>query len=172
MQIQTRRLVLREFREDDLDAFHAMMSDPAVMQFAPTLPHECLEQTREWLSGRIGIAPGTGEDLVIEREGRTIGKVGFRAFPEIGFLLARDSWGSGLATEAVEAVLERAFTVHRRGIVTARVDPDNSASLRLLRKLGFIETRREHRALLVGTEWRDDVHLEIGAGQWRALRPD
>ncbi|HEY0628761.1 MAG TPA: GNAT family N-acetyltransferase [Sphingomicrobium sp.] len=159
--------MLREFREHDLDDFHRMLSDPEVMAFAPTLPHDTIGQTREWLARRLTIAPGAGEDFVIEHSGRVIGKAGFPAFPEIGFLIARDHWGKGLAAEAVEAVVDRAFTVHRLDRVLAKVDPENAASLRLLTQIGFIETGRQQRALLVGNEWRDDVRLELSLAEWR-----
>ena len=85
---------------------------------------------------------------------------------EIGFILAREFWGRGLATEAVRRALAFAFgemDLHR---VEADVDPANEASLILLERLGF---RREgvlrDRWFTFGS-WKDSVMLGVLAGDW------
>jgi ribosomal-protein-alanine N-acetyltransferase len=107
------------------------------------------------------VPEGEGEDWVIELEGAVIGKAGLWRFPEIGYILHPDHWGHGYAREALETVLARAFAVHRLPVVTADVDPRNSASLRVLNALGFVETGRAKRTLRLGDEWCDSVYLEL-----------
>ena len=52
-EIRTARLRLRRARPDDLEALHAILSDPAAMRYWSSLPHESLDQTRDWLGNMI-----------------------------------------------------------------------------------------------------------------------
>ena len=161
VEIRTDRLLLRPATFDDVEAFHAIFSDAKAMAYWSTPPHKDMDETRSWVASMIGIGPSEGEDFVIEFDGRVIGKAGLYRFPEIGFILHPDAWGKGIASEALEAVCRRAFAVHRLPCVEADVDPRNSASLRLLKGLGFQETRRASRTWNVGGEWCDSVYLQL-----------
>ncbi len=90
-----------------------------------------------------------------------IGKAGFYRFPEIGFILHPDAWGEGYAYEALGAVLERGFADHDLARVEADVDPRNTASLRLLGRLGFHEAGRASRTWRIGEEWCDSIYLAL-----------
>lgn len=168
--LRTKRLTLRPAQPGDLEAVHGVLSDARATAYWSTPPHETLEQTRGWLEGMIGIPPEEGEDFVVEHEGSVIGKAGLYRFPEIGFILHPDAWGRGFASEAVAAVLDRAFDTHELKTVTADVDPRNAASLRLLARLGFEEVGRRSRTWLIGSEWCDSVDLQLSAQDWRARR--
>ena len=130
MEIVTPRLTLRPAGPDDLEAMHAVLSDPRAVQWWSTPPHETLDQTRDWLEAMIS-ANGSGLDFLIEVEGRVVGKAGFYAPPDVGYILHPDVWGRGLATEAVGAVLDRLFETTDHAMATADVDPANAASIRL-----------------------------------------
>ncbi len=159
-EIRTARLVLRKARPDDLAALHAIMSDPPAMAYWSTPPHADLETTRRWLEGMIAITAAQGDDYIVERGGRLIGKMGAWRWPEIGFLLARDVWGQGLGREALAAFVAHAFAA-RTDHLTADVDPDNAASLALLTGAGFAETGRASRTWKVGDRWCDSVYLRL-----------
>lgn len=107
----------------------------------------------------IEIDRGTGEDFAVEYEGRVIGKAGLRKFPVLGFIFHPDVWGRGLASEAVRPIIDRAFNTHGLPMIEADVDPRNTSSLKLLHRLGFVETGRAQRTSLVGSEWCDSVYL-------------
>lgn len=169
--LTTPRLVLRPARADDLDAFHAILSDPRAMAYWSTPPHQSLAQTAEWLAAMRSIPAREGEDFVIARDGVAIGKAGLWRFPEIGFILHRDHWGQGLAHEAVGAVVARAFGFHGLAAIVADVDPRNAASLRLLARLGFVETGRRSRSWLVGGVWCDSVDLRLARGAFARATP-
>jgi RimJ/RimL family protein N-acetyltransferase len=162
--IETERLLLRPATMDDLATFHSILSSPQATEFWSTPPHREVEQSRKWLQTMVDILPEEGEDFVVEHQGRAIGKVGFFRFPEIGFIFHPGSWGRGFAEEALRAVLERAFHVHRLEAIDADVDPRNTASLRLLSKLGFIEIGRRDRTWLIGKQWCDSVDLRLPRG--------
>lgn len=160
-RIETERLILRRAREDDLDAMHAVLSDPVAMRYWSTLPHDSIDQSREWLASMIAITPDEGSDFVIEQAGRVIGKVGCHRFPEIGYILHPSAWGEGFATEALGAVITHVFTNHPIDAIRADVDPRNAASIRLLRRLGFEPDGRSKRTWLIGDVWHDSVYFRL-----------
>lgn len=170
-EILTERLRLRPATIADLSAFHAILSDPRATAYWSTPPHETLDQSRDWLQSMIDIPHGEGEDFVVEQDGAVIGKAGLFRFPEIGFIFHPDVWGRGFATEALRPVLERAFSTHALEEVVADVDPRNSASLRLLTRLGFREVGRRERTWFVAGQWCDSVDLCLKPENKKMLRP-
>lgn len=156
--LRTGRLVLRQATWDDLPAVHRLFSDPAVMRYWSRPEHETLEETKAWL-GFLVDQSGDSRDWLIERDGEVIGKAGAWKLPEVGFLLARDHWGQGLAFEAMTAVIAALAAEFPAIALTAEVDPRNAASLRLLDRLGFQETHRAERTLLWKDEWCDSIWL-------------
>jgi RimJ/RimL family protein N-acetyltransferase len=167
MEILTPRLTLRSARPDDLEAMHAVLSDPRAARWWSTPPHATLEQTRLWLDGMI--AKGADQpDFIIERDGVVIGKAGFWKLPEVGFILHPDLWGQGFAREAVAASIDHVFTTRDLDRLTADVDPENAASIRLLQRLGFVKTGFEARTWEIAGEWRDSLYYGLSRAVWSA----
>lgn len=166
-EILTARLRLRPAQPGDLDAFHAILSDPRAMAYWSSPPHADLARTAKFLDETIAILPGEGEDFVVELNGVAIGKVGLYRFPEIGFIFHPDHWGRGYAAEALAPVIDRAFAVHGLPAIEADVDPRNAASLKLLARLGFVETGRKARTWLIAGTWCDSVYLRLDHESWR-----
>ncbi len=155
------RVTLRSFREADAEALHPIFADPGAMRFWSTLPHATLEDTRAYVDATIAAtSEGHGDDQVILFEGRVIGKAGLWDNQEIGFILAPEYWGRGLAREAIGLVIERA---RARGVTSIRadVDPRNAACLGLLRRMGFVQTGEAKATMKVGDEWVDSTYLEL-----------
>lgn len=157
--IQTARLTLRRATWDDLDATHRLFSNPVVMRYWSRPEHETLEETRRWL--RELVEPGPDSlDFLIEKDGVVIGKAGAWRLPEIGYLLHPDHWGQGLAQEAMTAVIAHLQRIRPELThLIAEVDPRNTASLRLLTRLGFVETGRAERTMQWRDEWCDSIYL-------------
>lgn len=164
--IHTSRLRLRSAVREDLDALHEILSNPQATRYWSTPPHADVARTEAWLQAMLDIPPAAGEDFIVEYEGKVIGKAGLYRFPEIGFIFHPDQWRRGLAGEALEAVIARAFNKHELSAIVADVDPRNVASLRLLHRLGFRETGRRTRAWLVGDEWCDSIDLALTRTAW------
>ncbi len=160
VEICTPRLILRSARPDDLEAMHAVLSDPRATLWWSTPPHETLDQTREWLDAMIANGPGH-PDFVVELNGRVIGKAGFWRLPDVGYILHPDCWGQGLASEAVGAAVDHVFRTRDIETLTADVDPDNAASIRLLERLGFVRTGFGERTWNVGGVWKDSVFYAL-----------
>jgi len=164
-RIVTDRLVLRPARLDDAGALHAVFIRPEAMTWWSSPPHETLDQTRAWLDSMIA-HQHSGLDFLIERDGQVIGKAGFFAAPDIGYILHPDHWGQGLAREAVVAVLDRLFALTDHAEATADVDPDNAASIRLLESLGFRRTGFAERTWNVGGEWKNSYFYAVSREEW------
>ena len=145
--LATARLRLREWRLEDAPALHELYSDVETMRYWSSEPHATLAETVDLITRtRESVRVGQAVDWVIaEREGdRAIGKVAYWRWlrehrrAEIGYALRRDHWGRGLATEALQAFLRFGFERLQLHSVEAQVDPENAASIRVLRRLGFV----------------------------------
>ena len=167
MEIVTPRLKLRSARPDDLEAMHAVLSDPRATRWWSTPPHESLDQTRVWLDSMIANGPDH-PDFVIERDGVVIGKAGFWRLPEVGYILHSDHWGQGLAGEAVGASIDQVFSTRAIDELIADVDPGNAASIRLLERLGFVRTGFAERTWEIAGEWKDSLYYGLSRADWSA----
>lgn len=114
------------------------------------------------------MATGT-DDFVVTLGERVIGKAGFFRDPEIGFILRSDLHGNGYGFEAACAVVRRAFCDRALPEIVADVDPRNQASLRMLARLGFVETGRKSGTWQVGSELCDSVYLALNAERFHSL---
>lgn len=136
--IETKRLILRRFRQEDMEDVFAFLSDAETMQFEPAGRPLTWEEAKGELSFRLG----TEEMLAVEMKEsrRVIGNVymGKRPFEaaEMGYILHRAYWGQGYAQEACRAAMAQTFAagVHR---IYAECDPENIRSWKLLERLGF-----------------------------------
>jgi RimJ/RimL family protein N-acetyltransferase len=159
--VTTKRLTLRRFRAEDASAFHEILSDAQAMRYWSTLPHASLAETERWIASTIAaVGSGKADEFVVIHDGKIVGKAGLWAGNELGMIFAPGVWGRGFASEAAAAVIARAFA---RGLksIRADVDPRNVQSLRLLRKLGSVETGSAQRTLRIGDEWMDSIYLEL-----------
>jgi RimJ/RimL family protein N-acetyltransferase len=145
--IDTERLLLRRWRGEDREPFYRLNSDARVMEFFP----ECLTRAEsDSLFDRISehfrkhgfglFAAELGDDRSF------IGFVGlavpsfkahFTPCVEIGWRLAADYWGRGLATEGARAVLKYAFDELALGSLVSFTVPANARSRRVMEKIGM-----------------------------------
>lgn len=141
--LESDRLILRAFTEDDLDDYTAMCSDPEVMRFLGGKTWNRMETWRHiaTILGHWHLR-GYGLWAVARRDtSELVGRIGFinpEGWPgfELGWTLARSAWGNGYATEAAGRALEYAFTEIDRDHVISLIHPDNKASLAVARRLG------------------------------------
>lgn len=148
----TERLVLRPFRESDLDPWAALNVDPDVTQYlGPPLSREDSDRTA-WAINASYEAQGFGFMAVERRsDGMFLGAAGLSKelwFPddlEIGWRLAREYWGHGYATEAAASWLDYAFREAGLPRVIAVTDTPNLRSIAVMRRLGM---SFDHEAVL------------------------
>jgi len=143
--LETARLRLRLFRDDDLDAYADLCADPLVMRFLSE--GRTLDRVEAWRQMAMFLGHwhlrGFGVWAVEERAtGSLIGRIGFfqpEGWPdfELVWTLARSRWGNGFATEGARAALAHAFTTLGRDRVVSFIHPDNRASIRVAERLGM-----------------------------------
>lgn len=144
--LQASRLHLRGLRASDSDDLFAVFSDPRAMRYwssppmtEPAQAAAYIEQIQAWFAGRGGMQWG----IVRPDDDRVIGTVTLFLFSpehrrcEVGFILAPQRWGQGLASEAVTRALAWAFDSLGMQRIEADVDPRNERSQRMLERLGF-----------------------------------
>ncbi|PXW70637.1 ribosomal-protein-alanine N-acetyltransferase [Loktanella sp. PT4BL] len=161
MPLVTKRLVLRAARQGDLMDLHAIFSDPRAMRYWSTLPHDSPARTQENLDRLIAHADGLLTYFVIEKDGRVIGTAGMHQADEVGFILHPEYWRQGIISEAMGAIIPHLFAVTDHAQLTADADPRNSASVGILKSLGFKETHRAERTYCINGEWSDSVYFAL-----------
>jgi RimJ/RimL family protein N-acetyltransferase len=150
--LETPRLRLRAFGEEDLAAWAATMGDPEIVRHLGGTPFGREDTWRRILSATgLWSIYGYGYWAVERKEeGDLIGQVGFSDFkrdmapsieglPEMGWIFAPHGQGKGYAREAVEAALAWADEKLRAPVIPAIIDPENAASIRLAGRCGFAE---------------------------------
>src|SRR5713101_6613362 len=142
--LETKRLIMRWFREEDYEQFQEMCANAEVMRFLgdgrPMTEMEVWRQMAtfmgHWYFRGYGI-------WAVEKKssGKVIGRIGFMnpaGWPgfELGWTLGRDSWGKGYATEGAGRALEYAFTEMNRDHLISLIAPDNVNSIKVAERLG------------------------------------
>ncbi len=169
-ELRTPRLLLRRARPDDLAGLHAVLSDERAMTYWSSPPHADIEQTREWLHGMMTSTPEESEDFIISFRGETIGKIGAYRLPDFGYILSPAHWGLGLASEAMTAFLDHAFTREDIPRLTVDIDPRNEASLRLIKRHGFVETGRASGTWTTHIGLCDSIYLALQKADYLRAR--
>ncbi len=144
-QIETARLVLRQFMPGDLEDLHAIFSDPDVTRYLPSgrpLPKDKTEAAlgrymHQWAQHGFGLWAA-----VHKQDRRLIGFGGLMHLDgtpevEVAYTLAKAFWGQGLATEIAQASIHYGFQVLGLDHIAGITAPANLASQRVLAKAGL-----------------------------------
>lgn len=158
--LETKRLILRRYKKEDIQDLFEYLSDKEVVKYEPHKPLT-YDEAKENLEWRIS----TDEMIAVELKDshKMIGNVylGRRDFEalEMGYVFNKNYWGHGYAAESCKALIQHAFSigVHR---IYAECDPDNESSWRLLEALGF---QREAHFRKNVYFWKD----ETGKAIWK-----
>lgn len=179
LPIRTDRLLLRGYRASDLDQLYDLQSRPDVTRYLPygvrdrTEVAQALEKkiaaaVLHRAGGQLTLAvelPGSGQligDVILfwhsqeQRQG------------EIGYVFHPDHGGHGYATEAARVMLRLGFAglgLHR---ITGRLDARNTASARVLERLGMRREAHFRENEFVKDEWADEVVYAMLEDEWRA----
>jgi RimJ/RimL family protein N-acetyltransferase len=180
MRIETERLILREFREDDWRHMLAYWSDPRYQRFYPD--RDDVERTVRDLADRL-IAAQSAEPrrtwqlaIVDKADGRFIGNCGVRVNDpdlregNIGYELNPIAWGRGYATEAARAILRFGFGALDLHRVWATCVAENTGSAHVLEKLGMRREAhfREHQRFK--GRWWDTSIYAILDHEWQSAQ--
>ncbi len=185
--LETARLLLRPFLPTDWRAVMALFSDPPLAGWAFSTP--TTSNTYRWLRQQMAHKEGVSLAILLRSSADLIGWI-FSA-PErrlfvlnplqavegemvLRYALASPYWGQGYMTEAVQAVIAYLFTVLQAPQVTADCALDNTASRRVMEKVGMIyagieecyaqdmSLLRSHRFVLPRPHWQTQAYSERG----------
>lgn len=175
--LHTRRLLLRPFDDRDAEAIYALQSNPRVLRYWDAPPWTARDRAQAFLAAcRTLEQDGTGARFVVEarEDRRFLGWCSvFRWNPVhrslgVGYCLDETAWGQGYATEAMQAVLHWAYATLDLNRVEADVDTRNTASARVLEKLGFVREGHKREDCFVLGEVSDTWVYGLLRREWEA----
>lgn len=158
--IETERLILRAFKQSDLNDFFEYASVEGVGERAGWKHHESIEESQQILNGFIDQDKTFA--AVLKVNDKVIGSLGIEEYSledklteffdykgrEIGYALSKDYWNNGLMTEAVKAVMEYLFKDCNLDFLLCGYYDFNIQSKRVQEKCGF----KAYRKLLMDTK--------------------
>ncbi len=158
--LETQRLILREFKENDLTDFYEYASVDGVGEMAGWSHHENIEITKEILNSFI--KDNKVFAIVYKENNKVIGSLGVEKYgmedkldefknlygKEIGYVLSKDYWGKGLMPEAVKCVINYLFDECNLDFIICGYYLFNNQSKRVQEKCGF----KPYRSLMMDTK--------------------
>ena len=152
IRIETQRLILRPWREDDLQDLYTYASVPGVGEMAGWKHHSSMEESRMILDMFIRQKKTLAMEL--KENGQVIGSLGLEEPDpdptdagfgrEIGYVLSKDYWSRGLMPEAVQALMDYCFNVLGFDYLTCGHFLHNDRSRRVVEKMEFVFFAESH----------------------------
>ena len=149
LPLETERLVIRPYRDDDASPLHEVFGSPEVMKWTPSAPSKDVAETAQRLARTMAFTARqpTGMGLwalELKHTAEFLGQVGL--FPvegkgpevEVAYELAPRVWGHGYATEAARALVDYGFGELSLRRIVALILPDNARSRNVASKCGLI----------------------------------
>lgn len=157
--IETERIILRAFKEEDLNDFYEYASVEGVGEMAGWLHHKSISESKKILE--MFITHDKTFAIVYKENNKVIGSIGIEEYEmedklsefnnyrgrEIGFVLSKDYWGRGLMPETVKAVIDYLFNKLDLDFLLCGHFNYNTQSKRVQEKCGFVP----YRTLLMDT---------------------
>lgn len=178
LRLDGERLYLRDHRTDDLDIFHAWLSDPVIMNHmrwkTSTIEEsfvqlaECIQENMKEDRSYYVLA------VILKENERIIGDAGFTiefresggGIANMGFFLLMPYWGKGYATEAAKLIIEYCFTTLNLHKVTADCDPENAMSENVMKKCGMQREAYHKQQYYIDGQWRDRIEYGLVYEDW------
>ncbi|MBH0229099.1 GNAT family N-acetyltransferase [Halobacillus sp. KCTC 3957] len=144
--IETERLKLREVTKEDASDLLRYLSDEEIVKHMGLPPFQSVDDAYDeinWYSSIYQEGTGIRWGITLKENDQVIGSCGFlnrqpkhfRA--EVGFELSRKHWGQGIASEALEAVVQYGFSQLQLERIEALIVPENLPSQRMVEKMGL-----------------------------------
>ena len=179
MELQTKRLLLRAWKESDAEALYKYAQNPNVGPIAGWPPHTSVENSREIIKAVLS-APETYA-VVLKETGEAVGSVGIMTARseiksaqmtdnecEIGYWIGEPYWGQGLIPEAVNELLRYAFEDLGKTTVWCGYYDGNEKTKRVQEKCGFVYSHTEvNKPVPLLNEVRTEHFTKISQQEWR-----
>jgi O-6-methylguanine DNA methyltransferase len=172
--LRTARLTLRPWRESDAEAVYAYASEPETTRFMIFDTHTSIEAARQFVesaptSDHHGYAVTIGDDDI------PMGGCGIRPRldqrkGEIGYILHKEIWGQGFATELARELVRYGFEDLKLGRIYARTDERNVGSIRVLEKAGMIYEGILREDMVLRGEACNHLMFSVLRREWDLLK--
>jgi RimJ/RimL family protein N-acetyltransferase len=174
--LETDRLLLRPLTDKDVDAIFEYCSDPEVSKFTTWQCHKSKEDSavlieyargnyKRGLSEPYGVAQKNNPEKIIGTIGWFWNTQSQRSI-EIAYALARSFWGQGLTVEAATALIDAALRSHDIHKISSRCILENTASRRVMEKLGMRLEGTLRQSMYVKGRFVDITHLSMTRQEW------
>jgi [ribosomal protein S5]-alanine N-acetyltransferase len=168
MYIETKRLIIRDFQEDDWREFYAYTSDAQVMEYMPEgVFNE--EDARKFVSENRVTA--RNYPVIVKESRRLAGHIVFHPYfghhtYEIGWVFNSQYHNKGIASEAAQAVLKHGFEEMGLHRIIATCQPENIASYRVMEKIGMRKEGFFKKCIPHNDGWWDEYYYAILGEEW------
>lgn len=170
------RCKLRSFTEDDLPEFARYRALPEVARYQSWSEYSLADASRLY-AAQQGVPFGTANTwhqlaIADKRGNRLLGDCALHFLEdgqqvEIGFTLAPEHQGRGLAQEALRLLLDHVFGTMKKHRVTALTDAENQPAQKLLKALGFRQEAHYLKNVFFKGRWGDECLFALLAGEWK-----
>jgi len=182
VNIQTTRLILREFEDEDWVAVHEYARDAEVSKYMEWGPNT-EKETRNFVKGARTFRredPRRHYELAIfhKEDKKIVGGCGLTVFDSglhqaaLGYTLHRSYWNKGIATEAALAVMRYGFEELKLHRIHATCDVLNIGSAAVMRKCGMRQEGHFLEERLIKGSWRNTYLYAILASEWRQVKKE
>jgi RimJ/RimL family protein N-acetyltransferase len=181
IELETERLILRQWQDADRDDYYAMNADPEVRRFFPsTQTREESDSSLDNIRRHLATHNWGLWAVEVKATGELAGLTGLWPMPpgfpaeectEVGWRLAKAHWGKGYAPEGARAALAHAFTVLELPQVVSMTTMTNQPSRRVMEKLGMTRNPADDFVNPSYPDWWGGPHVlyRITAERYRAL---
>jgi RimJ/RimL family protein N-acetyltransferase len=178
IELETERLVLRQWRPADREPFAALNADPRVMEFFPaTMDRRASDVMADRCEALIAERGWGFWAVEVKQSGRFIGYVGlhipaaelpFSPCVEVGWRIARNAWGKGYATEAARSALEAGFAQLELPEIVSFTALGNHRSRAVMQRLGMREDAHtfDHPSVAPGHPLRRHCLYRLARELW------
>ncbi|MFA1781726.1 GNAT family N-acetyltransferase [Bacillus velezensis] len=171
MNIKTDRLVIRTFEPEDWQDVYAYTSNPNVMKYIPEGVFT-EDEARKFVTENSGEHAGKFP-VLLKNEKTVIGHIAFFQYfgdhtYEIGWVFHPEYQGKGYASEAARAVLAFGFNKMKLHRIIATCQPENTASHRVMEKIGMRREGFFKKCIPHDNEWWDEYYYAVLEEEWEA----
>jgi len=169
--IETKRLIIRPWKNEDLNDFYEYASVDGVGQMAGWNPHKSKEESREIL--KLFIEDRNVFALELKANRKVIGSIGLEEIGidlgelytslrgrEIGYVLSKEYWGQGLMPEAVMRVIDYCYKDLNCEFLQCSHAVENEQSKRVIEKVGFQYVQDYERTVRNGNTRKSKVYVK------------
>lgn len=168
VELKTERLILRPFKNDDLNDLYEYARVDGVGQMAGWNPHESIEESKDILNMFIN----SKSTFAIVYNNKVIGSIGIDKYDtnvvpeldrykarEIGYVLSKDYWGQGIMPEAVKKVISYLFNEIKLDLLLCGYFDFNKQSKIVQEKCGFKYYKHYIRSDFIGRQLESTLNI-------------